>query len=200
MTTISQRLPIAALVLAAALMVPAAAPAASHKTACQKLHGRDLAVDGNFKLVKKGNSLYSCKLKKGKVRKFATGQPNVIYTNRGFALVSNVFGDQYNTSYRTALINMGTGRTYGVISKDCMMGDPCLGNSATKGWVTITGQSVVSIEAGGTTQIVGFSATGTRVLLDEGPSTDVIASSLTFAGNTASWTTTGGVPKTVALP
>jgi hypothetical protein len=187
----------------------AAGDVARATSPCQRLHGKDLAPAPKVKLVRRrndneGTDLRGCVLPRGRVRLLASSS-NLettfdFYRIRQVAgavvLLATRYDSQYASARRLSVIDIRSGRDYGVAGSCTRTGGgSCDGanTTAAAAYVNRRGQAAAAVISSGTetTTIVGFSSRGEPTQLDSGPSVELPASSLKLEGSTVSWTHSG---------
>ena len=203
--TVASLLALAVALALAAAAAPAAG-AATKRSACERLKGRDLAPARYVKLVARPNAdddtdLVGCTLPRGRVRKIASGADLYTtvysYSIRQIAgrhvLVGSTYSSQYAYSTSLSVHDLRSGRSY-TIASDCtdITGYPC-GNQtvAAAAFVTLGGRAVAVVHGGGTASVMAFAPTGASRVLDSATGSDIPPASLRLTGNLATWTNAG---------
>jgi hypothetical protein len=188
--------------------------AGAAQSACERLHGHDLAPATSVKLVERrtteGVDLVACALPRGRVRTIASRLTGSIYTETfrlrqvagAFAAVTTSFDDQYASGETTSVINLrsGKGRDIADVQQDAGRAPAGVAQLVAAIFVTSGGRGAASIiDGSGGVQIVAFGAHGTPQPLDTGTAADLPPASLALTGTTVSWTHAGAV-RTARLP
>lgn len=154
--------------------------------------------------------LYGCVLPRGRVRVIATAEEgethgigySVLSVAGRFVAVATNSGNQYSSSSGGYVADVKTGDTYTLASSSCRIDEqmcpPAM--AVDRLFLTSDGRSAAALIAGNAiTTIAVFTPTGARTDLDSGPNAQVQARTLQLAGETVSWTGTGG-PRNAQLP
>ena len=203
--TVASLLALATAVTLAAAATPRAG-AATKRSACERLKGRDLAPARYVKLVARPNSadatdLVGCTLPRGRVRKIASGADlyTTVYSYSiqqiagRTVLVGTTYSSQYAYSTSLRVHDLRSGRAY-TIASDCtdITGSPCGAQTvAPAAFVTLGGRAVAVVHGGGTASVMAFAPTGTSRVLDSATGSAIPPASLRLTGNLATWTNTG---------
>jgi hypothetical protein len=203
--TVASLLSLAVAMTLAAAVAPAAG-AATKRSACQRLKGRDLAPARYVKLVARPNAdddtdLVGCTLPRGRVRKIASGADLYTtvysYSIRQIAgrhvLVGSTYSSQYAYSTSLSVHDLRSGRAY-TIASDCtdITGYPCGAQTvAPAAFVTLGGRALAVVHGAGTASVMAFEPTGASRVLDSATGTEIPDASLRLTGNLATWTNAG---------
>jgi hypothetical protein len=210
--TVASLLALAVAVTPAAAAAPAA-DAATKRSACQRLKGRDLAAARYVKLVARPNAdddtdLVGCMLPRGRVRKIASGADlyTTVYTYsvRQIAgrhvLVGATYSSQYAYSTSLTVHDLRSGRAY-TIASECtdITGYACGAQTvASAAFVTLGGRAVALVHDGRTASVTAFEPSGASRVLDSAsrgpdsaPGAAIPPESLRLTGNLATWTNAG---------
>lgn len=202
--------------------VPQLATAAGHgASACQRLHGADLAPARTIKLVERRGAgwtrLVGCALPRGRVRTLGSsdgGSFGDFYAVRAvagaFVLLDQGYGSSDRTEERTSVVNIRTGRSHRIASLVALTGgataEPSAHTTAPAAFINARGEAAAAVrveptQAGSPVRIViaGFSATGRRTTLDEGSPDEIAVDSLRLRGRTVTWTH-AGQPRQANVP
>jgi hypothetical protein len=203
--TVASLLTLAVAMTLAAATAPAAG-AATKRSACERLKGRDLAPARYVKLVARPNAdddtdLVGCMLPHGRVRKIASGADLYTtvysYSIRQIAgrhvLVGTTYSSQYAYSTSLSVHDLRSGRSY-TIAGDCtdITGYPCGAQTvAPAAFVTLGGRAVAVVHDGRTASVTAFEPTGASRVLDSASGPAIPPESLRLTGNLATWTNAG---------
>lgn len=199
----------------AATSAEGARPARARRSRCQRLRGTDRAPARRVKLVARrneddGTDLLGCVLPRGRVYSVASSAHGDTFGRsyrlrqvaNAIVLVSTSSGNQYESSQRTFVQDLRTGRAYTIATTCSVLFESCEGNmSVAAAFVNSRGQAVAAVvpEAGNPLEIAGFPPSGRRQQLDSGPSDQLPPSSLRLTGDVATWTH-AGEPRSAQLP
>ena len=185
-------------------------------SACQRMHGKDLAPARSVKLVERrnqdeGKDLLGCVLPRGRVRTLASSSDlettsedySVMQVAGAIVLLTTAYDSQYGSDKRVVVVSVRSGHRYVVAQSCARTGEESCGNADTRAlaaFVNRRGQAAAAITAdnGQTTVIAAFSSRGKRHDLDSGPSAELPASSLALHGMTITWTHSGR-PQTATI-
>jgi hypothetical protein len=200
-----------------AVLVAAALPSgAQAESKCQKLDAKhDLAPAARVELVERpnadgGKDLLGCLLPDGKVRTVAASSDQgtsidkykVVQVAGHHVLIRSSSSNQYGGGVVTYVFDVKRGRHYDVASTCHNLGDPCGPQTkAARALINSSGQAVAVVTSNRSdlVSVDGFSAGGTRKVLDTGMGGDIPPSSLELNGHLASWRN-GGARKSARLP
>ena len=179
-----------------------------------KLAGTDLAPAKDVVLVRRsarddegepGSELVGCVTPAGPQRvvgsavPFGLGEASVSASVAGtWVLVSESSSNQYGADGSTGLVDLRSGRSYGVYGYRCELGSCGVPRLAAVR-LNARGQSATALELEGKTTLKAYTSTGDERALDSGASAELPASSLQLMGSTASWTR-NGEPRTFEIP
>lgn len=204
--TVASLLALAVALTLAAAAAPAAG-AATKRSACERLKGRDLAPARYVKLVARpnaddGTDLVGCVLPRGRRWRIASSADfyTTVYsysirqiTGR-HVLVGATYSSQYAYSTSLSVHDLRSGRAY-TIAGDCtdIGGYPCGAQTvAPAAFVTLGGRAVAVVYGAGTASVMAFAPSGASRVLDSAPGTEPIPpASLRLTGNLAAWTNAG---------